>query len=144
MKQDANDSGTVFVPDIITPGQYYDLRRSGGPPNPLRRLMLAVLLDAIRCFQSAATQTKKSQRSRFEDAEAWLFGENREGPFSFESVCEALGFAPPYLRSGLRRWHNQRLAGQSAANRIGRHDPVMPAGRITMRSTGSRGRSRPR
>ena len=142
MKRDANGSKVVFFPDIITPGQYYDLRRSGGPSNPLRRLMLAVLQDAIRCFQSTAADIKKSERARFADAEVWLFEENREGPFSFESVCEALELAAPYLRSGLRRWRDQRLAGQSAANRIGRHAPVIPVGRITMNSTDSRRRSR--
>jgi hypothetical protein len=81
MKRDANGSKVVFFPDIITPGQYYDLRRSEGPPNPLRRLMLAVLQDAIRCFQSTAADIKKSERARFADAEVWLFEENREGPF---------------------------------------------------------------
>jgi hypothetical protein len=97
--------------------------------------MLAVLQDAIHCFQSTAADIEKSERARFADAEVWLFEENREGPFSFESACDALGLAAPYLRSGLRRWRDQRLAGQSAANRIGRHAPVISVGRITMHST---------
>lgn len=143
MKRDANDSGSVFVPDMITPGQNYDL--SGVGPTQSN-----AALDArrtARCHSLFSVRRNGHQQTAagsFEDAQAWLFEENREGPFSFESVCEALGLAPPYLRSGLRRWHNQRLAGQSAANRIGRHAPVIPVGRITMHSTESRRRSRSR
>jgi len=38
------------------------------------------------------------------DAEEWFMNENHSYLFSFENVCEALGYDPQYMRQGLLRW----------------------------------------
>lgn len=65
-----------------------------------RRLLAAVLEDAIACFQHHRFATRPSTRRLFEDAEAWLFGPDGE-PFSFESVCEVLAIDADWLRARL-------------------------------------------
>jgi hypothetical protein len=66
------------------------------PEDGERRLMLAVLLDAIRILQK---QRPRPRRRRAEQRErAWLTSEDHEGPFSFANICEALGLNAAYVR----------------------------------------------
>lgn len=122
--------GSIFVPDVITPEQFYDMRRDDSAIAPVKRLMMAVLEDALRCFQNNA-DAKSGQRKRlFVEAEQWLCGESGDGPFSFATVCETLGIEPNFLRSGLKEWRNQQLAGISA-RRLARRSPVVRSGKIS-------------
>jgi len=66
--------------------------------------MLAVLQDAVVCFQDNVAATCKRKRSMHLEAEEWIVNEDRTYPFSFENVCEALGYDPTYMRQGLMRW----------------------------------------
>ena len=52
--------------------------------------MLAVLESAIQDFQQTHAMTTRSLRLA-QEAEAWLWNENSRWPFSFLSICEALG-----------------------------------------------------
>lgn len=122
--------GSIFVPDIITPQQYYDARRDDSAVAPVKRLMMAILEDALRCFQNNADAPSGPRKRLFNEAEQWLCADKGDGPFSFETVCETLGIEPQYLRSGLRDWRNQQLAGVSA-RRLARRSPVVRSGKIT-------------
>ncbi len=122
--------GNLFVPDAITPEQYYDSRRDDSAIRPLKRLMMAVLEDALRCFQNNADATSGPRKRLFLEAEQWLCGESGDGPFSFETICETLGIEPRFLRGGLREWRNQQLAGV-AEKRLARRSPVVRSGRIS-------------
>ncbi len=133
MQREDETVRSIFVPDIITPDQYHDARRASAP-DPLKRLMLAVLQDAIHCFQGGAQSSRKSAQRCHEEAKAWLFDESPEVPFSFESICDALGIAPHYLRFGLIQWYELHLNGQSKPQRVGRHDPVVPVRQIKIRA----------
>jgi hypothetical protein len=122
--------GSIFVPEIITPEQYYDSRRDDSAMAPVRRLMMAVLEDALHCFQNNADAHTGPRKRAFTEAEQWLCIDRGDGPFSFETVCETLGIEPEYLRSGLREWRSQQLAGNSA-RRLARRSPVVRCGKIT-------------
>src|SRR5262249_15359384 len=53
----------------------------------------------------------------FTDVEEWVVSEDREWPYSFVNICQALGIEPHYLRTGLRRWREREQArGLSATN----------------------------
>lgn len=74
-------------------------------------LLLAVLMDAVDCYKSNRNSKDRKKRVLFVEAEAWLFGREDDAIFSFNNVCEALGFDPEYLRAGLlgdRRNPDQR------------------------------------
>jgi hypothetical protein len=51
--------------------------------------MMAVLTDAVRCYQNAHIANGCERRS-FEEAERWLFDDKSDGSFSFENVSETL------------------------------------------------------
>lgn len=122
--------GSIFVPDVITPEQFYDMRRDDSAIAPVKRLMMAVLEDALRCFQNNADAKGGPRKRLFADAEQWLCGEVGDGPFSFETVCETLGIEPQFLRAGLKEWRNQQLAGVST-RRLARRSPVVRSGKIS-------------
>jgi hypothetical protein len=114
--------GSLFAPEILTPEQYADERR-GGPPSPVKRLMLAVLEDALRCFQNNFDAKSGSRQLVYSEAEQWLCAEGGEALFSFNTVCEALGINPDYLRAGLLRWREAQKIG--SGRRLGRRSPVV-------------------
>jgi hypothetical protein len=82
---------------------------------PEEKLMLAVLDDAIACFQKYAFTRNRKGRLLFQEAEYWVQDTNRDWPFSFANVCETLGFAPDYLRQGLGQWKAAKLASRAKA-----------------------------
>ena len=122
--------GNLFVPDVLTPEQFYDSRRDDSTIRPVKKLMMAILEDALRCFQNNADAKGGPRKRLFNEAEQWLIGEGGEGPFSFETVCETLGIEPQFLRRGLRDWRTQQLAGVST-RRLARRSPVVRSGRIS-------------
>jgi hypothetical protein len=119
----------IFIPDILTPTQYYDGLRADGCTRPIKRLMLAVLADAIRCYQTYVESRRGAQRRLFLEAEAWLMDRRADGAFAFETVCETLGIDPNCLREGLRRWRLNEFDGNNP-RRLTRRSPATGAGRI--------------
>ena len=121
----------MVIPDVLTPGQYYDgVRADDACVRPVKRLMLAVLEDAMRCYQFYANSRNGANRRLFIQAEAWLMDRQADGVFSFETICETLGIEPACLREGLRRWRLQLLDGMNP-RRLARRSPVTRAGRIS-------------
>ncbi len=69
------------------------------PDDGERRLMLAVLLDAIRTVGTRnpkVSQIRSDRASRRE--RAWLQADDESQPFSFVSICHALGLDAGYVR----------------------------------------------
>ena len=74
------------------------------PPSRERLLMLAVLEDAVRCYQKYARGRGAARREQFDEVCGWLDSTDRSALFSFESICDTLGLDPDYVRGGLRVW----------------------------------------
>ena len=111
----ASSTASLFQPDTLLSAQYFDDRRRKAPLEPVKRLMLAILEDAINCFQdNHRARCGKSQRL-FDEAREWIFGVS-DWVFGFENICSALGFEPQYIRAGLRRWTEK----QSSKHRYAR------------------------
>jgi hypothetical protein len=70
-------------------------------------LMCAVLENAVDCFQKQFVCATRRARRLGREAEQWLFADDPHWPFSFLSVCDALGLSPQYIRQGLKRWHDR-------------------------------------
>lgn len=95
---------SLFGPDTLVPAQYFDRVGSDAAFQPEKRLMLAVLEEAIATFQRhAIAETRRSQRL-VEEVEEWVAGTSGEWPFSFANVCAALDLDADYLRAGMTRW----------------------------------------
>jgi hypothetical protein len=99
-----DQSASLFAPDTLVPAQYFDRIGSDAAFQPEKRLMLAVLEEAIATFQRhAIADTRRSQRL-VEEVEGWVSGVGGEWPFSFDNVCAGLDLDPEYLRAGMTRW----------------------------------------
>lgn len=106
---------SLFQPDILLPAQYAATMKRRNYLEPEKRLMLAVLEDAIWCFQHSLLARDKKRKVLFSEAEEWLMEENGDALFSFESICEVLGLNPKYVREGLMRWKEKELAKRPKA-----------------------------
>mgnify|MGYP000010807529 CR=1 FL=1 len=98
----------LFEPDTLLPAQFFAaFTREGGMVRE-RRLMLAVLQDAVECYQKYALARDPRGRLLFDDAAEWIDADEREWSFSYVNICEVLGLNPGYLRRGLLRWRQSR------------------------------------
>ena len=65
--------------------------------------MLAVLEDAIECFQKYADAHDGKRERSFLEAEEWILERDSDWPFSFENICNVFDLDPNYIRRGLMR-----------------------------------------
>ncbi len=100
----------LFEPDALLPAQFYAAFRGGSHVKGERRLMLAVLQDALDCYQKYAFSKDGAGRQLFQDADSWINCDDRDWYFSFENICETLEINPEYLRRGVARWRSQSLS----------------------------------
>jgi hypothetical protein len=112
---------SLFQPDILIPGQFMATTKSKTHRDPEQRLMLAVLEDAVWCFQNGLRSKDKKKQELSQEAEQWLTQEDSSWLFSFNEICDLLGFEAEYLRKRLLRWKKDALASRakSRADRPG-------------------------
>jgi len=116
--------------NVFTPSQYRDTRRADGDFAPLKRLMLAILEDAITTFQKTATATSRNRRRAFLEVDQWLQDRRTDGLFSFEEICCTLGISASSLRRALGEWRARSGGGGLEARVALRRRPVMIKGRL--------------
>jgi hypothetical protein len=109
----AEKAMAVFQPDILIDSQFQSTYRRRFHLDPERVLMLAVLQDAVVCFQENLMAICKRKQVMHVEAEEWILNEDKSYLFSFENVCEALGYDAGYMRAGLLRWKRAALAKKS-------------------------------
>jgi hypothetical protein len=74
------------------------------PEDGERRLMLAVLIDAIRTLGKLRPTIPYLQGHRaWLQERAWMFANDESQPFSFVSICHALGLDAGYVRRQVLR-----------------------------------------
>jgi hypothetical protein len=61
--------------------------------------MLAVLADALECLSDRGAGGGRRREAR--EAARWVEDEDDDYPFSFNSICNALGINAPALRMAL-------------------------------------------
>lgn len=101
---------SLFQPDTLLPEQYLDTFRRKLHLEPEKKLLLAILEDAIACYQKYFFARDIKGKTLFHEAREWVEGPGGIGVFSFDSVCDALGLNPDYLRRGLADWKKAALA----------------------------------
>lgn len=99
------DSAKLFEPDALMADQYYATMRKSQHSDPELRLMAAILEDAVSCLSKDPRRCARPHRKASEEALSWVNALGEEDwVFSFNNVCETLGFDPNYLRRGLHHW----------------------------------------
>ena len=91
----------LFEPDALLPAQFYSAFRGGSSVRGEKRLMLAVLEDALDCYQKYAVVREGQGQQLFDEAHTWISSKERGWFFSYENICETLEINPGYLRRGL-------------------------------------------
>ena len=114
---DSDKALAIFQPDILAREQFFSnyVRRFHLEPEKI--LMLAVLQNAVACFQANFGSAEKKRRRLFLETNDWIMNEERGYFFSFENICGALGFEPSYMRRGLMKWKKELLAMRGASSR---------------------------
>ena len=79
--------------------QYFDRLSGEAADMPEKRLLLAVLFDAVLHLH----------RNRSQEVTRWILSEST-GPFSFNGICEVFGIEPRYLARRLLTWTDGGLA----------------------------------
>ena len=120
-----------FEPDIVVPAQFFaTLPRQAPSKRGEYRLLVAVLQEAIDCFQENAHATNKWRQRRFDEVRHWITGEDPDAirhsedqvpGLSFEYVCDVLGLDAAYLRRGLQQWRMRTCAIAGAQQAESRH-----------------------
>ncbi len=77
---------------------------------PECHLLWAVLENGIEQYMKHVTATSRRGKRLFREAEAWIMQDEPTWLCSFVNICHVLGLDPEYLRTGLRRWCEARLA----------------------------------
>ena len=111
----------IFQPDILIDAQFQSTYQRRFSLDPERVLMLAVLQDAVVCFQENLTATCKRKQVMHVEAEEWILDKDKSYLFSFENVCETLGYDAGYMREGLLRWKRAAFTNRNEKKRVANH-----------------------
>src|SRR5438093_2241292 len=83
--------GEIFQPDTLLPSQFFDRVRRRTEHDGERRLMIAVLEDAVDVYRKQAGSRDARAQQLFRDAEEWIEDGDRSWLFSFQNICDVLG-----------------------------------------------------
>jgi hypothetical protein len=116
---------SLFQVDSLAAQQFHDTYRRKIPQQPEIRLLLAVLEDAINCYQDNILAVNKKRVQLYKEAEDWFMSDDASWIFSFESICSLLNLEPNYFRQGLYRWTAKHKAGRKLKSRGSVHDRLV-------------------
>jgi hypothetical protein len=97
----------LFEPDVLLPIQYFAALKRKRFSSGEHRLLIAIMQDAVECFQKHIHARDSKRRQLYLDAESWIAADDYMGTFSFNNVCDLLGMSPDYLRQGLIDWRDR-------------------------------------
>src|SRR5437867_1733418 len=102
----------LFEPDVLLPAQFFAAFRREGGLERERLLMLAVLEDAVDCYQKYAHSRDPRGVVIFDESQEWVTSTDRTWLFSFENICDTLEINAEYVRRGLREWKAKNEEGR--------------------------------
>jgi hypothetical protein len=106
----------LFHPDMLAAHEV--AVNSQAAEQPEQRLMMAVLGEALFCFQKYHLAPDRDGKKIFAEAQDWLLDENEQWPFSYNNICAGLGISPSYLRRQLLRWKAGHLCRAEAGMKL--------------------------
>lgn len=88
----------ILEPDVFLPSQFYGTGTLSRQVEGEKRLMIAILKDAVECLDKYRGAKNSSGRYQYQNALEWIEDRGTEWLFSFTNVCDLLGFDPDYMR----------------------------------------------
>lgn len=89
-----------FEPTTVLPAQFFTQRERRHARDGIRRLMCAILEDAVAAYVKGANASRPSHT--FRQTRRWFGSNDRTWIFSFLRICQALDLDPQYVRRGVR------------------------------------------
>jgi hypothetical protein len=112
------EANVLFDPEVVLPDQMFPGAKLPAFVQSEGRLMLAILQDAVDCYQRHALARNPRHRAEFEEAKNWISSSDSDWVFSFENICNVLGIDPDYVRSGLARRDPRRNQRARPTSRV--------------------------
>jgi hypothetical protein len=109
--------------EVMVPSQFHRPASEAWWPGE-KRLMLAVLTDAIEILTKGPGANGSHRRRLFAETWEWLACDDADWPCSFVGVCDALGLDVRAVRQALTRRVEQE---QRRRRHVGADRPVYPA-----------------
>jgi len=94
---------------VVLPSQFHFKGALDASLQPEKRLMLAVMEDAVGTFQKYVWARDRAGQRLLAEVEEWFESGDGEWPYSFVNICQALNLDVDFMRDGLRRWKQQQL-----------------------------------
>lgn len=105
----------LFVPDSLALYEFNSAKVRRENFEPEKQLMLAILDDAVFCFQKYLKSSTRSGRKLFAEADEWFQQRGSNWLFSFENVCSYLRLDADYVRNSLNRWKEEAQKSNAVA-----------------------------
>lgn len=102
----------ILEPDTCLPSQFYGNKGLSRQLEGEKRLMIAILKDAVECLEKYRGSRNSSGRELYQNALEWIEDKSTGWLFSFNNICGLLGFDPDYMREFLLK-REQKLAKPS-------------------------------
>ncbi len=100
-----NRANYEFHDDTIHPTQHFSAGRVALPGEGERRLMAAILEDAVSSFESASKSDADQARALIEELIEWFADEDDTYLFSFPCICDFLEIKPETVRAHIKQVH---------------------------------------
>jgi hypothetical protein len=94
-------------PDVLCVDEYLHVYQGRPAETPERRLVAAILRDAVDCYLRDCFTKNRHRKRSFREAEEWFFKSEDYGVFSLENVCGVLNIDPGYIRRSLKEFEQQ-------------------------------------
>jgi len=115
----------LFTPDTLLPSQFFDRVRRRTELDGERRLMVAVLEDALDVYRKQLAARDGHGRTLFREAEEWIEDTKADDLFSFENICDVLDLNAGYIRRGLHTL-KARVLGKLRGQVVALHTEEQP------------------
>ena len=120
--------------DVVLPAQFFSAI-ADPRSEPERRLMVAVLEEAISAVLSGAAANGEERRTAALEAERWFASDSRSWPFAFCTVCDILGLDINSVRQVIASWRERRRSFRRPRLQAGRgRHQVQTPGRRSRRA----------
>lgn len=102
-----NDSMSLWGEEMLTPEQFFSSAvESAAAWSGERKLLLAVLQDAVASFFRYQHDPTTRGKRLFRETHEWFWSTDRQWLCSFESICDNLHLDANYIRRGLKRYYD--------------------------------------
>lgn len=107
----------ILEPDTCLPSQFYGNRGLSRQLEGEKRLMIAVLKDAVECLEKYRSTRNVPSQELYDNAIEWIADRSTDWLFSFDNICGLLGFDPDYTREFLLK-REQKLVRPAARGKL--------------------------